>query len=315
MTQTIDARLLERAGVYQDVRWAGQTLARGRRDCHRRWELIRPLLPKRGALLDVGSNFGWFGLAACEAFADYVVASVEADEHSASVQRQVLQSHSHRRIALLTHKANRRMADVFARSDQRFDAVLCLSVLHWMRDHREFLTRLAPRAGRIFVEHPDPREVGAGVDRIRHEIGPIGRYLRELFPDRHTILLGRVPSDRQAGVSRELWMVEAAADFEPNATPALDVSSMLELAPSWPPRSWWQEQALASRPADSIAPAAYWFTPHGICRSPQSTHGNSLSQRRLLRLMSRVPEDRLWPLSRWFYRRSRRLAARLLRSS
>ncbi|HEY5315010.1 MAG TPA: class I SAM-dependent methyltransferase, partial [Pirellulales bacterium] len=193
MPQTIDARLLNRAGVYQDVRWAGQTLARGRRDCNRRWELIRPLLPARGALLDVGSNFGWFGLAACETFADYVVASVEADEQSAGVQRQVLQSHALRRIALLTHPAGSRLADVFARSGQRFDAVLCLSVLHWMRNHREFLTRLGPISGRMFIEHPDPREQGAGIDRIRREIGPIGRYLRDVFPDRHAILLGRIP--------------------------------------------------------------------------------------------------------------------------
>ncbi|HEX4149553.1 MAG TPA: class I SAM-dependent methyltransferase, partial [Pirellulales bacterium] len=152
---TIDARLLRRVSVYQDVRWAGQTIVRGRRDCNQRWRLIQPLLPARGAMLDVGSNFGWFSLAACEAFADYVVASVEADEHSAGVQRQVLESHRHERIALLTQPADARLVEAFARSGQRFDAVLCLSVLHWMHDHREFLERLGAISGRMFIEHPD----------------------------------------------------------------------------------------------------------------------------------------------------------------
>ncbi|HEX3654413.1 MAG TPA: class I SAM-dependent methyltransferase [Pirellulales bacterium] len=315
MPQTIDSRLLNRISVYQDVRWAGQTLARGRRDCNRRWELIRPLLPERGALLDVGSNFGWFGLAACETFADYVVASVEADEQSASVQRQVLQSHALRRIALLTHPAGSRLADVFARSGQRFDAVLCLSVLHWMRDHREFLTRLAPIAGRMFIEHPDPRELGAGIDRIRRQIGPIGRYLRELFPSRHAILLGRIPSDRQAGASRELWMLEAAADFRPNPTPALDVGALLELAPSWPARSWWRQELLTLQGADRHAQAIYQFTPQGLRSAAVASGGKGLTHRRLLRLAGRLPEDRLWPFTHWLYRRTRRLAGKLLRAA
>jgi hypothetical protein len=315
MPQTIDARLLNRVSVYQDVRWAGQTLARGRRDCNRRWEWIRPLLPERGVLLDVGSNFGWFGLAACEAFADYVVASVEADEQSASVQRQVLRSHAERRIALLTHPAGGRLAEVFARSGQRLDAVLCLSVLHWMRDHREFLTRLAPISGRIFIEHPDPREQGAGVDRIRREIGPIGQYLRELLPGRHAILLGRVPSDRQTDVSRELWMLEAPADYRPNPAPALDVGALLELAPSWPPRSWWRRESLVLQPADRHAKAGYQFTPQGIRRAVLAADGEGLTHRRLLRLASRLPEGRLWPLTHWLYRRTRRLAGKLLRAA
>ena len=223
--QTIHARLLNRVSTYQDVRWAGGTLVRGRRDCNLRWQLIRPLLPQRGVLLDVGSNFGWFPLAACEAFADYVVASVEADEDSATIQRQVLGSHALRRIALLTHPAGRRMAERFAQAGQRFDAVLCLSVLHWMPDHREFLQRLAAISGRMFIEHPDPQEPGAGIDRIRAEIGTIGRYLRELLPGRSAMLLGRVPSDRQPGISRELWMLEAEAGWRPGASPALDVAA------------------------------------------------------------------------------------------
>jgi hypothetical protein len=301
--------------VYQDVRWAGQTVVRGRRDCNQRWRLIQPLLPPRGAMLDIGSNFGWFGLAACDEFPDYVVASVEADEQSAGVQRRVLQSHAQHRMALLTHRAGTRLADVFARSGQRFDAVLCLSVLHWMRDHREFLLRLGAISGRMFIEHPDPREQGAGIDSIRQQIGPIGRYLRELFPGRHAILLGRVPSDRQPGLARELWMIEAAADFRPSPAPALDVQAIHQLVPSWPPRSWWRREALACQSSGRPAKARFQFTPQGIRPASATLDGDGVSRQRLLRLAGRVPERQLWPLGHTWYRRIRRLAGKLLRQA
>lgn len=315
MPQTIDPRLLSRAGVYQDVRWAGATLARGSRDCRQRWELIRPLLPERAAVLDVGSNFGWFALAACESLTDCVVASVEADEHSARVQRSVLGSHGEQRIALVTHPAGKRLAECFARSGQRFDAVFCLSVLHWMREHREFLTTIGSIAGRIFVEHPDTREPGAGCDKIRRQIGPIGRYLRDVFPGRSAILLGRTPSDRRPGIKRELWMVEAAAEFEPHPRPAIDAGALLGLAPSWPPRSWWQQESAALRPNDVDLRWRYKFTSAGLQRAIGTGGGEGLSHRRLKRLVDRVPEHRLWPLRHWLYRRGRRLAARLLRAA
>ena len=49
----------------------------GERDCEARWRLIRGELAP-GALLDVGSAEGWFGLRAA-AELGLVVASVEAD--------------------------------------------------------------------------------------------------------------------------------------------------------------------------------------------------------------------------------------------
>lgn len=312
MPATINPRLLDRVSVYQDIRWAGTTLKAGQRDCNLRWQLIRPMLPERGALLDVGSNFGWFGLAVCEAFPDFVVASVEADEHSAGIQRQVLSSHHLRRIALLTQRAGRRMAEEFARSGQRFDAVLCLSVLHWMPDHREFLTRLAAISGRMFIEHPDPRERGAGVDAIRRQIGLIGHYLRQVLPGHSSILLGRVPSERQAGMMRELWMVEAASDWRPSPAPALEASALLNLAPSWPPQSWWREQTGPLLTDGSSGGARYQFTPCGVCALPAAS-GTALSSRDLRRRLRRLPENGLWPIPHLVYRRARRLAGKLLR--
>ena len=87
----------------------GPNLLHGHRDCMGRWEALAPHLPQAGTILDVGSNFGWFGLQICRTRPQCVVASVEADLRSAAVQRQVLQSHDATRICLLTARAGRPM--------------------------------------------------------------------------------------------------------------------------------------------------------------------------------------------------------------
>lgn len=241
MTATLSPRLLRGISVYQDVVLAGRTVQSGTRDCEERWALIAPWLTDAATLLDVGSNFGWFGLRACRDNERVVVASVEADLRSAAVQRQALRSHGHARVCLLTDLAGACCVERFAAAGQRFDAALCLNVLHWMRDHRCFLARLGAIAGRIVVEHPDADEEGAGVERLRREIGPIGRYLGWLFPDRPVTLLGTVRCHRAAGRRRQVWLVDRPRGWRPPEE-GLDAAALLSSGLSWPPRSWWQAE-------------------------------------------------------------------------
>src|SRR5262245_58197516 len=122
MPPTLPANLLRGLSVYQDVVLGGITVNKGRRDCGARWQLIAPHLTGRGAVLDVGSNFGWFGLKICQTFPNCVVASLEADLRSAAVQRAVLESHAHNRICLLVRRADSRLAQAFLAAGQRFEA-------------------------------------------------------------------------------------------------------------------------------------------------------------------------------------------------
>jgi len=103
-------QLLKNLAVYQDVVVAGRTVRPGQRDCQGRWELLAEHLPRSGTILDVGSNFGWFGLQVCQTRPECVVASLEADLGSAEVQRQVLESNACQRVCLLTARAGARSA-------------------------------------------------------------------------------------------------------------------------------------------------------------------------------------------------------------
>lgn len=271
--------VLRGLSVYQDMVVRGQTVLTGRRDCLKRWEAIAPHLPAAAAILDVGSNFGWFGLKACETSKQRIVASVEADERSAQVQRLGLASHAHERIVLLTRRAGAGMASTFATADQWFDVALCLSVLHWIPDHEEFLRVLGSITGRLFVEQPDPQEEGAGCDWIRRRIGPIGDYLTTLFPNRPCVRLTQSPSHRGSPYPREIWLVGEPRGGWQRSSAGLDVAALLQLSPSWPPRCWWQRQmALASAvawarvergrhfPSDVLAGAALGHFLSAFCR-------------------------------------------------
>jgi hypothetical protein len=281
MPSSLSPRLLDGLSIYQDVVWAGQTAIAGTRDCQARWRLIEPHLPRTGSILDVGSNFGWFALQICQSRPECVVASAEADYRSARVQREVLASHVGvnpaaqrgvaERICLITRRLNGQSMRVWIDHRQRFDAALCLNVLHWITDHRQFLHALGAVSARIFVEHPDPNESGAGIERVRREIGPIGSYLAAVFPHRPVICLGAIPSHRHPvdGGLRTLWMVEPPRHATNEPSPGLDLAALMRLAPVWPNRDWWLDHLELARAAHDGAPtmgqgSAARFTARGV---------------------------------------------------
>ncbi len=315
MQQPVDPRLFRGLSIYQDVVIDGQTLFRGTRDCAARWETLDPQLPRRGAILDVGSNFGWFGLQICRSRPDCVVASAEADLRSAAVQCELLRHNRSDRVCLLTQPAGQAMARRFAAAGQRFEAVLCLSILHWIRDHREFLTTLGPISGRFLIEQPDPREDGAGVDRIRREIGPIGDYLRALFPRRPVQCLGRLPSHRASPWLREIWLVAEPPDWPPTAAAGLEADALLDLSPGWPPRQWWQVElarAVGAEAAQGQQALRMLLTPQGL-RVERAPDGRGFSLREWHGRLRAVPRRTAFLPGVRFYRRLRQIAGRLWR--
>jgi hypothetical protein len=314
MSEQSKPRWLHGVAVYQDVVLEGRTVRTGSRDCRGAWEAMATYLPQSGAILDVGSNFGWFGLQVCQAASECVVASVEADERSATVQRRVLESNRSERICLLTQRAGLGMARRFAAVGQRFDTVLCLAVLHWMADHREFLAAMGTISRRLFVEQPDPDEQGAGVERIRQEIGAVGPYLEALFPNRPRKCLGQLRSPRDGRFTRELWFVDEPPGWPAGPSSGLDISALLRMSPSWPPQSWWDGQLRLHTQATSgqacLRPRIL-FTPCGMQADSQLPGTDSLA--RLRRLARRIPERQLLrPTVKW-YRGTCRSAGRFLR--
>lgn len=302
-----EPRLLEGLSVYQDVVLAGQIVHHGQRDCAARWDLLAPWIGQPGTILDVGSNFGWFALRCCAEFPQCVVASCEADARSAAVQWHVLASHNERRVCLLTQRMTARLVRRMAAAGQQFDTALCLAVLHWMRDHREFLGELGAISGRIVLEFPHPAEQGAGCPRVQSEIGEPGEYLRSVFPHRAVHCLGEVANHRQAELPRQLWLVEPPAGWVCRA-PGLHCEALWPAAPAWPRRSWWEAQLaqpLRESPAEHAAALA--FTGAGL------QGGGAAEHPRAERRVRRLAEDGPFTPRQRFRRRARRWGGALLR--
>jgi hypothetical protein len=170
------------------------------------------------------------------------------------------------------------------------------------------LSGLATIAGRMLIEQPDPREEGAGVERIRGEIGATGDYLSSLFADRTVTCVARWPSHRDPRYTRDLWMVGQPPGWPAVASPGLDVAAMLDLGLSWPPRSWWRQRLPQALPPDSRG--RLLLTPHGLVLDDRPSGDEPA---RLPGKLHRVPENRLYTPARWLSHRLRRLAGRILR--
>lgn len=313
-------QLLSGISVYQDVVVAGETVRSGVRDCESRWSAIAPYLPTRGTLLDVGCNFAWFCLRWCAEGAERTAVAWEGDLRTAAVARHVLASHAHERICLTTTTADADSLVKMEASGQRFDAALCLSVLHWIADHRTFMTTLGRIADRIFIEHCDPREEGAGIEHLRREIGEIGPYLKNLFPQLHVERIAVWEGHRSKEYPRELWLV-SRSEFKPggethlaeNSTEGeLYADALLQLNVAWPPQSWWRQRLDDTMLA---ADGRALFTPHGIrCRTDEEENGkepitdDAAAMRRAIR---EIPEHGVTTvrrrLRRWWAAIARRM--------
>ncbi len=277
--------LLRGLSVYQDIVLAGRTERRGERDCEERWNALAPHLPATGALLDVGANFAWFCLRWCSEQPDRTAVAWEADLRSAAVARLVLESNAAERVCLITARADANNLQSFVASGSRFSAALCLSVLHWIADHRAFLRTLGTVAPRILIEHCDPREEGAGIEQVRREIGFIGDYLRELFPERTVRRLAEWKSHLTDEFPRELWMVEEPdAETSPAASSAVAARPLLQLDAVWPPPAWWRKQL--ERPEWATA-SNVLFAPPGLTTIASTQPGDTRAE--LLRLIAQMP--------------------------
>ena len=300
-----DPQMLAGICVYQDVLWQGVPRQIGVRDCEARWRLIEPHLPERGVVLDVGSNFGWFGLKVVDSRPACVVASLEADPHSAAVQRQVLASHASQRIALLTKRATAKRPRKWGEQGQRFAAAFCLSVLHWMPDHRQFLLELAQLCPVLFIECPAPEEeAGIGLSAARRGLSNVGELLIELFDSRSVTCLGFVAGLSSTSPQRAIWQVRCGSEPASQSC-GLSLEAMLAQEIGWPQRSWWQDQ-LARPRSDVNLPAGCWLTPAGV------TLGRSTSPDLPRRALRSIPEHILFTRTTLLRRRLRGAIRRVL---
>lgn len=186
---------------YQPLLGAG---VESQRDVLRRWELIEPLLPEEGLMVDVGSNYGWFGLQAALSRPGLEVWSVEPDVDALAVQEQLVSDFElWDRFNTFSSPMNDRfwLADLV---DVRIDLVLFLSVLHWLDDPEGVVGEAARVSDRMIFDHPDVDNAAAHNRSGRAYMGHIVDWLKGLDLGEVEVL-GRVPHHTS---QHDSWMVQ-----------------------------------------------------------------------------------------------------------
>jgi SAM-dependent methyltransferase len=172
------------------------------RDVLERWELLEPLLPYRGVMVDVGSNYGWFGLRACMSRPELHVISVEPDVDCLSVQSDLVEEHElWDRMHLFSEPLEGFwVADIV----DRVDLVLMLSVLHWFADPERVVREAAAVSDRIVFDYPDIGNTAAHNRGGRAYIGHIVDWLNGLRLG-DVQVVGRVPHHVS---EHDSWLVQ-----------------------------------------------------------------------------------------------------------
>jgi SAM-dependent methyltransferase len=172
------------------------------RDVLRRWKLLEPLLPINGVVVDVGSNYGWFGLQTCLSRPNVHVISVEPDVDCLGVQADLVEHH---KLWDRMHLFSEPMSGFWvADIVDRADVVLMLSVLHWFDDPERVVREAAAVSNRIIFDHPDVGNVAAHNADGRAKIGHIVGWLEGLGLG-DVEVVGRVPHHVS---EHDSWMVQ-----------------------------------------------------------------------------------------------------------
>lgn len=176
---------------YQDALFKGRPVSRGGRGCEERWELIRPHLPQRGLLLDVGSDLGYFPIRALLENPDLGAVSLEGNRESVDMQGAIARSHELSRLCVLQGMVNSVVSDSWRRgAHDRFDLTLLFSVIHWFDDPARVVADLFAMTDRLIVEMVDPRDVGACGHERTAAMGDPAQWLRATT-GHDPVLLGR----------------------------------------------------------------------------------------------------------------------------
>lgn len=139
--------------TYQDTWVNGRMVAKGNRECEKRYSVIRDYLTNRDqqikSVLDIGANMCYFGLRLIEDFG----CSVMAFEFNGFDMRMAhVKANKTKKLMLLNRKLSISDLDILA-SCTHFDVVLAISVLHHLPgDSQQWVDLFRRLGGMVIIE-------------------------------------------------------------------------------------------------------------------------------------------------------------------
>lgn len=182
---------------------------RGERDCHERWELIKPLLPDMGVVMDIGAAEGYF-LQRIAMETNLLAVGVEKHTGRVHAQLRWLNGAGYEGKVVSCHTGiSSSFISSLSTTPEWIDAVLLLSVLHWINND-DFLRDISKIAGKLFIEIPDLNDTSATGQKFMQRIRKYGNeeaYFRAIT-GRDVRKIGTVKAHTYP--TRNLWVIDGS---------------------------------------------------------------------------------------------------------
>ncbi len=248
--------------IYQDVELNGEIIAKGKRDCEARWNLIKDHITRHETILDIGSSLGYFSKKIAQTYPDSLVISFESDPIMCQIQAEMFKAEGIYNVVVCNHRLGKEGIDKWVRCVEFFDTVLLLSVLHHLPANEvvSFYSGLTAMSDELLLELPNPKEAKAcgqdtfpELEKIRDIegiwLGDIPSHLEDL--KREVVLHEGFPRRGNLnaffGVShpdRHKFEIKDGKLNGKNIIKGVNVWNLLHFNIVWPLPNWWITQAI-----------------------------------------------------------------------
>jgi glycosyltransferase involved in cell wall biosynthesis len=145
--------------VYQSIYIKDEFIAEGvRKNDWERLEVIKKYIKSGQTILDIGSNIGFFTVQLAKLFPENVFVSVESHPGYAQIQKELIAAEQLTNIILINAEITESWLEKAEASCVYFDVTILLSVLHHMKNAKEFLNKLSKISKSFLLELPHQNE-------------------------------------------------------------------------------------------------------------------------------------------------------------
>ena|SRR3990167_445853 len=185
---------------YQDIELKGELLAKGKRECQERWDLIKDHIKPHDTVLDLGSATGYFSKKIAQTYPDSLVISFESDPIMCQIQSLMYEAEGIYNVVVCNYRLGKEDILRWLKHTEVFDVLLALSVLHHYQERDaglvwEGLQSMFPM---IIGEFPSSNETPACGGIVKEK-------LQDIFKFTTVTIIGTVPS-HLGEYQRKLWI-------------------------------------------------------------------------------------------------------------
>lgn len=245
--------------IYQDIVFNGKLLAKGRRECQKRWDIIKGSINPHDVIMDLGSATGYFAQKIAHEYPDSLVISFESDPVMCEVQKQIFEKEGIYNVIVCNHRLTKDDLVNWCHYVEFFDVVLALSVLHHFppNEAETAFNNIRMMSNWTIGEIPVKSEKDCGQESkevIRKSMGRtvmlgkvdshLGKHKREIWAEENKG--ERIGLDAFFGVDhpdRHRFNVDSNKLNGRHIIKGANVWNLLHFNIVWPNPKWWQNQA------------------------------------------------------------------------